>query len=148
MTCSMKKAEYQTRQRRQLIDYMKSTGGKHFTASDVVRYCKEQELGIGMTTVYRQLDKLVSEGLVRKYLIDEKTAACFEYLGDQSKSCREHYHLKCESCGRLMHLDCQMIDAFVEHILDHHGFAINPARTTFFGLCQECRSRAESCAAD
>ena len=66
----MKKAEYQTRQRRQLIDYLKSTGGKHFTASDVVHYCKEQELGIGMTTVYRQLDKLVSEGLVRKQVPD------------------------------------------------------------------------------
>ena len=137
----MKKAAYQTRQRRQLLAYMESTGGKHFTAADVVSYCRDLELGIGTTTIYRQLDKLVSEGLVRKYLIDEKTAACFEYLGDESDHCREHYHLKCESCGRLIHLDCQRIDALAKHILDQHGFAVNPTRTTFFGLCRDCREK-------
>ena len=26
-----------------------------------------------------------------------------------------------------------------EHVLTHHGFRINPLRTVFYGVCDECR---------
>ena len=35
-----------------------------------IEYFKKKGIAVGMTTVYRQLDKMVSEGLVAKYVID------------------------------------------------------------------------------
>lgn len=54
--------------------------GKHVTVSDICKYFKSQGISIGTTTVYRQLDRMVEQGLVAKYVVDGTSSACFEYL--------------------------------------------------------------------
>ena len=129
------RATYRTRQQELLLDYLRGTQGKHFTAEDVCEH-----LDIGTATVYRHLEKLVAEGTVGKYVIDEHSAACFEYLGG---ACRRdgqeaHFHLKCESCGALIHLDCDELACIRAHLRAEHGFSLNPFRTVFYGTCGDC----------
>ncbi len=135
-------AKYRTKQRDEIIAYLKTTNSKHFTAADLCEHFKNHNIPVGTTTVYRQLEQLVSEGLVKKYIIDENSSACFEYIGDdvnsQPGSC---YHLKCSECGRLIHLTCSEISAFEDHICEHHGFTIDKMRTVFYGTCRECRNK-------
>ena len=93
-----------------------------------------------MTTVYRQLDKMVNEGLVAKYVIDGSSSACFEYTGDSRHECKEQtYHCKCEKCGKLIHLQCSEVENLTQHIKEHHGFKLNPLRTVFYGICSDCQ---------
>jgi Fur family ferric uptake transcriptional regulator len=94
---------------------------------------------IGTATVYRQLERMVDEGLVQKYTIDANTPACFEYVGADSHAGEACFHCKCEKCGRLIHLHCEELQGLSEHIREHHGFRINPMRTVFYGLCDACR---------
>ncbi|MCR4924056.1 MAG: transcriptional repressor [Lachnospiraceae bacterium] len=132
-------AAYKTKQRDELIDYFAKLGGKHTTAIEVCNGLKARGSSIGLATVYRQLEKLVDEGIVKKYFIDEGSSACFEYVkdgeGDPYPSC---FHLKCEKCNKLIHLDCDEIKNLEEHISRHHGFVVDPMRTVFYGLCMEC----------
>ena len=73
-----------------------------------------------------------------------------ESCGDNSGKynlCKKCYYLfkdgkliKCEKCGKLIHLHCEDVVKLEQHLMDSHGFRMDPCRTVFYGLCEECRS--------
>ncbi len=133
------RSKYNTKQREVLLDYLRTVPGEHITAADVCRYFREQGTPIGQSTIYRQLESLVDEGLINKYIIDGTTPACFEYAGEESHADAEIcFHCKCEKCGKLIHLHCDELESIGAHLLSHHGFRLNPMRTVFYGLCEDC----------
>ena len=52
--------------------------------------------------------------------------------------------LQCEGCGAIFHMDCSHLGELYDHLLEGHGFAINPRRTMFYGLCEKCREAREA----
>ena len=133
------KTSYRTKQQDLLLAYLKTTQGRHFTVEDVRAHFANTETAIGVATIYRHLEKLVAEGTVNKYIIDENSAACFEYTGCyDSSSDEQHFHLKCEVCGKLIHLACGELAFIREHLQKDHGFVLNPLRTVFYGKCASC----------
>lgn len=131
-------AQYKTRQHDELVSYLQTIPNRHFTAADVSTHFAGSGKTLGTATVYRQLEKMVSAGLVTKYIIDGNSPACFEYVGDAHRSNEVCYHCKCEKCGTLVHMHCDELPGLERHILEHHGFAVDPMRTVFYGLCQKC----------
>lgn len=138
-----KTQKYRTRQRDAVLSYIQSTDGGHVTAADVAGYLRNSGHPVGTTTVYRQLEHLVSLGVVKKYVTDGLSAACYQYIAE-SEDCGSHHHLKCEDCGSLIHLDCNLLDDIGKHIRASHGFRIDPNKTVFYGKCGDCTERAES----
>ena len=139
------KPKYKTKQREVIPSYIKQTSGKHITAGDVCDYFKEQGTPIGQATVYRQLESLVDEGIVNKYNIDANSPACFEYVADgEHDSDGICFHAKCEECGKLIHLHCEEILKIRDHLSEDHGFVLDPKRTVFYGLCEECGKEERS----
>ena len=136
------KARYSTKQQRELIGFMQSEPGRHFTAAEICAYFRSQGKTIGTATVYRHLERMVDEGLVNKYIIDGNSPACFEYVGGEvhreSETC---FHCKCEQCGKLIHLHCEELSEIGDHLARQHGFYLNPMRTVFYGLCAECADK-------
>lgn len=121
---------------------MKKNVGGHMTAADVFQRLKQDGVKIGLTTVYRHLEKLESEGVVVKYVVDENTPACYEYSGHDIHEGPENcYHCKCTSCGKLIHMHCGEVEKLEQHILRDHGFTVDPRRTVFYGLCNECMQK-------
>ncbi len=133
--------KYKTKHSTELLDYLGTIPGKHLTVAEICDYFKDKGKGMGTTTVYRHLEKLVDEGLVKKYNIDAGSPACFEYVGSGGHCgpAEECFHCKCEKCGRLIHLQCDELNMIKKHILDEHAFAIDVYRTVFYGLCEFCR---------
>ncbi len=129
-------ADYRTKQRELIISYLKSCPLPHVTAGDIVLHLRSEGAKIGLATVYRQLERMVEGGLVRKFILDG--GACYQYVGE-SEGCREHFHLKCLRCGALLHVDCSYLGALAPHILEHHGFEVDNSRTVMYGLCRRCR---------
>lgn len=160
------KSQYNTKQHEEILDYLKSIQGRHVTAGDVYRHMLEQVEAeaaeaeaaeaegtkteadqsakcfrkIGQATVYRQLDRLVEEGFVDKYIIDQNSPACYEYIG--TEHCGEGLcvHGKCLKCGRIFHLHCDEIKTLEEHLEEHHGFTPDFRHTVIYGVCDECRN--------
>ena len=139
----MKKNSYKTKQQSLLFSYLKEMQGKHFTAEDVRAHFEAKNISIGIATIYRQLEKLVTDGKIQKYFIDDHSAACFEYSGEDCNTNEKHFHLKCELCGRLIHLECDELEELGGHLKTEHGFVINPLRTVFYGVCTDCAGRQE-----
>ena len=132
--------KYKTKQHEILIEYLEKFQGKHITASDVYEYFRSQGESIGQSTIYRQLESLVDEGIINKYIIDGNSPACFEYVGndhhhDAGEVC---YHRKCQKCGKLIHLNCDELEEIQEHLFKDHRFKLDPIRTVFYGLCENC----------
>ena len=133
---------YHTRQKDAVLSCLQEMEGRHASAAEVAERLFRRGERVGLSTVYRQLDRLVGEGLVRRFVTDG-SGACYQYVGG-GEDCTAHFHLKCESCGKLIHLHCRTFERLNEHILAEHGFLSDPGRTTLYGTCAECRARAEA----
>ena len=137
----MAKAPYKTKQMTEILTFLKSVQGRHVTVNEICDFFREKGISVGTTTIYRHLEKMVKEGLAAKYVIDGSSSACFEYLGAEEHchktSC---FHCKCEKCGKLIHLHCEDVVKLEQHLMDRHGFRMDPCRTVFYGICEECRS--------
>ena len=131
--------KYKTRQKEMLIDYLSSVEGEHITANDVCEFFKSQGETIGQSTIYRHLESLVDEGIINKYVIDANSPACFEYMGRESHLAGEVcFHCKCEKCGCLIHLHCDELSEIGRHLYNEPHFKLDPKRTVFYGLCENC----------
>ena len=134
----MRSVGYRTRQKDAVLQCLRGLEGRHATAAEVAASLAEAGQQVSLSTIYRRLEQLVSEGQVKKFQTGDGSA-CFQFVGEEG--CGEHFHLKCESCGKLIHLRCRTMDRLSEHILEEHGFLSDPGRTVVYGLCAECRAR-------
>ena len=136
---------YKTKHSDEVISFLGTTKGEHFTAADVIDHFRSQGSRIGAATVYRQLDKLVASGTVAKYILDSSGSACYEYLGGSEECHRESgrcYHLKCTVCGKIIHLHSPALDNVTRAIAEENGFDIDYIRTVFCGICSDCRNKS------
>jgi Fur family ferric uptake transcriptional regulator len=139
----MAKTLYKTKQGEEILSFLKSLNGEHVNVSQISNYFMKKKTPIGLATIYRHLDKLVDEGLVAKYIIDEKSGACFEYLGERGKDHVEHFHCKCSVCGQLIHMDCHELAAVKQHLGKKHGFIVDSNRTVIYGICDMCQRKGD-----
>lgn len=136
----MAKAPYKTKQMTELLIFLKSVQGSHVTVNDICDYFQTKGIAVGTTTVYRNLEKMVKEGVVAKYVVDGTSSACFEYVDHpENENKSVCYHCKCEKCGKLIHLQCSEVESLKQHMMEHHSFELDSLRTVFYGICSECR---------
>lgn len=129
---------YKTKHSAEITDFVRATSGKHFTVAEVSEHFRSRGTNISAATLYRQLDKLTSDGVLAKYTVDSAGSACYEYIG-ADECCRENcYHFKCSRCGRLIHLECEELNSMLGHLEAEHGFRLDPIRTVFYGTCGDC----------
>lgn len=130
-------AEYKTKQKEMILEYMVKNKDIHVTADMIKNYFDYHKTPIGKTTIYRNLDKLVSENIIRKFSMEDGSSACFQYAKEGVK-CTEHYHFKCSECGRLFHVNCEILNEIKQHVYEEHRFTIDSSKTVFYGICGEC----------
>ena len=136
----MKQVNYNTKQKATIMNCIKTMGDAHFTIDSLCAEMLKAGDAIGRTTVYRLVEKLSNDGVLRKYAATAGESACYQYVGENS-SCHEHFHLKCEKCAKLIHMDCHEMHELAEHIKSHHGFSMNPFKTVIYGLCEGCSKK-------
>lgn len=132
---------YNTKQRQIILDFLKKSNSTHITVDEISAELVKSNSPVGKATVYRYLEKLVLEGLVRKYQMPEGKSACFQYISGK-ETCAEHFHLKCDSCGELFHMECDFLTNVNGHIYEDHNFIINSSKTVFYGVCEKCRDQS------
>jgi Fur family transcriptional regulator, stress-responsive regulator len=52
-----------------------------------------------------------------------------------------HHHLVCTRCSRVVDVDCVTGEAPCLHLPDTHGFSVQQAEITFWGLCPGCAAQ-------
>lgn len=135
-------AGYKTRQRELIWEYLCMSGDRHVSAEDIVEHLRRQGTAVGKATVYRALDRLVSEGKLRRFYLQEGMGACYQLIPPDG-GCQEHFHLKCLGCGALIHMQCELLEGIQAHIRREHRFQVDQSQTVFYGLCEHCLEKQE-----
>lgn len=132
------KKEYNTEQKKAIIDFFKSNREHHYTVAEVTRAVCEN--GAGKSTVYRQISHLLETGAIRRFETSDSRRFVYQYA-DSHEDCDCHYHLKCIKCGRLIHMECSHLDEAKNHISKEHDFIIGCGRSVLYGECVACAER-------
>ena len=135
------KSSYKTRQQELILSFLRDNRECHVTAAYICAHFRTCEIPIGVTKVYRHLDKMVESGLVQKFITDGE-ATCYQYIGDSQCQQHAHFHLTCLCCGKLIHMECGLVQELAPHIQEEHDFELQPLRTTFYGTCGVCSPSA------
>lgn len=138
---SMKRcANYNTKQREAILNYIISLNNTHVTAAQIAEHFQKEDVPIGRTTIYRYLDKLTESGELRRYTTDGISGACYQHI-NHIENCAIHLHLKCEECGELKHLECNTLHEIQKHVFDQHAFEVNALKTVLYGTCYNCMKK-------
>jgi len=129
---------YNTKQQDLILGVLKKNRKKHMTADEIYLKLIHQGSPVGKTTVYRRLERLTSDGTVRRFTTGDNGSACYQ-LADAH--CAEHYHLRCSECGKLIHVECDFLDELSKHLNADHGFVLDKGKTVLYGLCRDCCGR-------
>lgn len=102
--------------------------------ADEIAVAVRSELGsVSTQAVYDVLKACVGAGLLRRIEPAGSPARYETRIGDN------HHHLVCRNCGAVTDIDCVVGAAPCLVPSDDHGFAVDEAEVTFWGLCPDCR---------
>lgn len=125
---------YNTKQKELILSIIKKK--KHeFRVKDLYNDLNKE---IGLTTIYRQIDKLVNEGRINKN-INKDNITYYQYLEECNK--KNHFYLKCDKCGNMTHIDCDCIEQLSNHIVKEHQFNLNKDCIIITGICTHCKKK-------
>jgi len=130
------RGEYNTRQKRDLLNFLKAHNLENFSVDEVVFRLQDEGMHIGRSTVYRYLENLAEQGKVRKYQ-NAQGMTQYQHVEDEGR-CASHFHMMCKMCGSLLHVDCKLMQSLASHIAEEHGFAFDPRETVLVGVCAKC----------
>ncbi|KAB2954536.1 transcriptional repressor [Heliorestis acidaminivorans] len=120
-----------TKQKSLILDLILGTKC-HPTADWVYQEARQHIPDISLGTVYRNLNALANQGLIREM---NYAGSSSRYDGDVS----QHYHFTCQSCGNVFDLPLEaftMIDNLVE---EQEGHSVEAHRLEFYGTCKTCK---------
>ena len=107
--------------------------------TDLIIGVVRKDLGeVSHQAVYDVLRALTAAGLVRRIQPSGSVARYESRVGDN------HHHVVCRSCGAIEDVDCAVGDAPCLTASDGHGFAIDEAEVTYWGLCPTCSTARSS----
>ena len=133
------KSRYNTKQREMILNYLKDNKDSNITAEEILNYFEDAGTKLGKATVYRYLNDLVKQNVIKKYMVEGRNCSCYQYVEEQN--CSEHYHLKCEKCNKIIHLECEEFKEVQNHIAQEHNFELDSVKTVLYGICKECSRR-------
>lgn len=107
--------------------------------TDLIIGVVRKDLGeVSHQAVYDVLRALTAAGLVRRIEPSGSVARYESRVGDN------HHHVVCRSCGAIEDVDCAVGDVPCLTASDDHGYAIDEAEVTYWGLCPTCSTARSS----
>jgi len=115
--------------RLKILEIFQHSPVRHLTAEDVYRSLLNEELDIGLATVYRVLTQFEQAGLLSRSNF-ESGKAVFE-LNEGS----HHDHLVCIDCGRVEEFFDAEIERRQQSIAKDRGFKLHEHALSLYGAC-------------
>ena len=110
----------------------------HADTDSIIREVRAMAVDVSHQAVYDVLRALTTAGLVRRIQPAGSVARYEGRIGDN------HHHLVCRDCGVIADVDCAVGPAPCLTAADDHGFMIEMAEVTYWGVCAHCSAAAAS----
>ena len=120
-----------TKQRENIMSYFNTYPQYHPSAEEIYMYVKEKDDSIGIATVYRNLKKMVEQGIIAELNV-EKQGVRYDLLT------HEHYHFICDVCGKIENFTNASLEHINKEVEDTTLGKITAKSLTFHGICKDC----------
>ena len=114
-----------------VIGILERVGG-FASAQELYQLLQRNGESIGLTTVYRALQSLVSDKIVDQLRRDDGEAI-YRLCGDS-----HHHHLVCKQCGSTVEIEGSAIERWTKAMAEEHGFREVGHTAEIFGVCPAC----------
>jgi Fur family ferric uptake transcriptional regulator len=106
--------------------------GRFRTAQDIFSELRSKGERVGLTTVYRNLQKLAADGVIHTVQTSERQTA-YRRCSD-----RAHHHLVCTQCCDGVEISDSNLDRWVESEAANRGYSDVTHSVEIFGVCPAC----------
>jgi Fe2+ or Zn2+ uptake regulation protein len=120
-----------TRPRLAVLDVL--IQGGHLEVDEITQQVRERIESVSTQGVYDVLGALSRSGLARRIEPAGSPARFEARVGDN------HHHVVCRSCGTIEDVDCAVDERPCLDPGTSHGFEVDEAEVTFWGLCPACQ---------
>lgn len=124
-----------TKRRAAILEILEQ-GSQPVTAEEIFMELNRLAVSTSLSTVYRELESLGSNGLVVKVKINENNKSLYEY----NRMIHKHY-LICLGCKKMITLDICPLKSFEEKVEEQTHFKITDHKLNLYGYCPECRAK-------
>ena len=107
----------------------------HARVENVATAVRAEIGSVSLQAVYDVLRVLGTAGLVRRIDLAGTPSRYELRVGDN------HHHVVCRSCATTSDVDCAMGEAPCLDPVQSHGFVIDEAEVTYWGLCPDCQDQ-------
>ena len=107
----------------------------HADTDAIIRAARGALPDVSHQAVYDVLGALTDSGLVRRIQPAGSVARYELRVGDN------HHHVVCRSCGTVADVDCAIGVRPCLDASDTHGFVVDEAEVTYWGLCPDCSTQ-------
>jgi len=123
-----------TKPRLAVLDIL-SQGG-HLEVDEITQQARTQLDSVSTQAIYDVLGALARAGLARRIEPAGSPALYEARTGDN------HHHIVCRACGAIADVDCAVGSAPCLDPSQTHGFLVDEAEVTYWGLCPACSELA------
>jgi len=106
--------------------------GTHLSPSEIYQQARRELPGLTEPTVYRTLDFLAENGLVRPSQSGSRHTRYQIAKGD-------HHHVICRVCGSEIEVEHQLLESLYRQLESASGYVRIDSHITFFGVCPQCQ---------
>ena len=108
----------ETLPRLKIINVFETSSSRHLSAEDIYRHLLEDQMDVGLATVYRVLTQFEQAGILMRHHFESGKAVYELDQGDH------HDHLVCNQCGRVEEFYDEEIEVRQTNIAKDRGFKI------------------------
>ena len=122
-----------TSQRRTILRQAMHDG--HFSAEELLDFCKKADPSISKATVYRTL-ALLKESRI----LEEQDFGEGKKLYERAQGRKHHDHFVCIRCGKIIEFENEPIEKLQDSEAKKHHFAVVYHSLKLFGFCKSCNT--------
>ncbi len=123
-----------SKQREVILRILQSTD-IHPTADWIYEQARKLIPNISLGTVYRNLNILIEEGLIKEVDIQGTTSARYD------ANLEPHHHFICLICNSVYDLPFSKERINVESFLEDKNFKVKFVKLDIFGICDKCQTQ-------
>ena len=125
-----------TNQRRVVFEAFLENKDEHMTPEDLYQYIIVDNPGIGLATVYRNVQLLNELKIIERLTLGDGFTRYELALNEEN---HRHHHLICNNCGKVIEVREDLMESIEKIFDENYGFLVSDHQTKFFGLCEVCR---------
>lgn len=121
--------------RLKILDLFENHVDEHLSAEDVYRLLLDEDIEIGVATIYRVLTQFEQAGILLRHHFETGKAVYELNTGGH------HDHIVCVKCGKVTEFHNEELERLQDDIARENDYRVVDHALYLYGVCGECQKK-------